>query len=76
MGNDSGGARKALGIESVKEGMKSGWVWRKPGRDAAKAIIESAKMLKNTEDAQQNGVSTFGKVEHLRRDQGAVEVEI
>ncbi len=69
-------AQKALGIEPAKEGMKAGWVWRMPGQDAAKAILENAKMLKNPEDAQQKEVSTFGEIEHLRGNPGAVEVEI
>ncbi|MGX2042250.1 AAA family ATPase [Methylocaldum sp. MU1018] len=69
-------AQKALGIEAVKEGMKGGWVWRMPGQEAAKAILENAKMLKNAEDAQQKKVSTFGEIEHLRGNPGAVEVEI
>jgi len=69
-------AQKALGIEPVKEGMKAGWVWRMPGQEAAKALLENAKMLKNPEDAQQKEVSTFGEIEHLRNDPGAVEVEI
>ena len=66
-------AQKALGIEPAKEGMKAGWVWRMPGRDAAEATLENAKMLKNPEDAQQKEVSTFGEIEHLR---GNLEVEI
>jgi putative DNA primase/helicase len=69
-------AQKALGIEAAKEGMKAGWVWRMPGQEAAKAILENAKVLKNPEDAQQIEVSTFGEIEHLRGDPGAVEVEI
>jgi putative DNA primase/helicase len=69
-------AQKALGIEPVKEGMRAGWVWRMPGQEAARATLENAKMLKNPEDAQQKGVSTFGEIEHLRSDPGAVEVEI
>ena len=69
-------AQKGLGIEPVKEGMKAGWVWRMPGQEAARAILENAKMLKNPEDAQQKEVSTFGEIEHLRSDPGAVEVEI
>jgi putative DNA primase/helicase len=69
-------AQKALGIEPVKEGMKAGWVWRMPGQEAAKAILENAKMLKNAEDAQQKEVSTFGEIEHLQQNPGAVEVEI
>ncbi len=69
-------AQKALGIDPVKEGMKAGWVWRMPGQEAARAILENAKMLKNPEDAQQKEVSTFGETEHLRGESGAVEVEI
>ena len=69
-------AQKALGIEPAKEGMKAGWVWRMPWQEAAKAIPENAKMLKNAEDAQQKEVSTFGEIEHLRNDSGVVEVEI
>jgi len=56
--------------------MKAGWVWRMPGHEAAKAILESAKMLKNPEDAQQNKVGTFGEIEHLQGNPGEVEVEI
>jgi putative DNA primase/helicase len=69
-------AKKALGVEAVKDGMKGGWLWQMPGQEAAKAILENAKMLKNAEDAQQKEVSTFGEIEHLRDDPGAVEVEI
>ncbi len=69
-------AKKALGIKPSKEGMKSGWVWQMPGREAAKTILENAKMLKNPEDAQQKEVSTFGKIEHLRDESDMVEVEI
>jgi hypothetical protein len=47
-----------------------------PGQEGARAILENAKMLKNPEDAQQKEVSTFGEIEHLRSDPGAVEVEI
>jgi putative DNA primase/helicase len=69
-------AQKALGIEPIKEGMKAGWVWRMPGHQAAKAILENAKMLKNAEDVQQNEVSTFGEIEHIRSDLDMVEVEV
>jgi putative DNA primase/helicase len=68
-------AQKALGIEPAKEGMKGGWVWRMPRQKAAKAILENAKMFKNAEDAQQKEVSTFGEIEHLLNDSGAVKVE-
>lgn len=62
-------AQKALGVEADKEGMRGGWVWRLPPRT-------DAKMLKYSEDAQQNNVSTFVKAEHLRVNSGAIEVEI
>jgi len=58
-------AQKALGIEASKTGMKGGWVWALPRRCS-----------ENPEDAQQNNVSTFGKVEHLRDDSEVVEVEL
>ena len=69
-------AQKALGIEPAKAGMKGGWVWAMPGPDASKVIRGNAKMLKNSEDAQQEEVSIFGEIEHLRADPGVVEVEI
>ena len=55
-------AQKALEIDVHKEGMKGGWHWSLPRRRS-----------KNTEDAQQNSVSTFGKIEHLREK---TEVEV
>ena len=48
-------AQKALRVESIKEGMKGGWVWKL-----------SPKMLTKAEDAPQNNVSTFGSNEHLQ----------
>lgn len=71
-----GRAQKALGIEPAKAGMKGGWVWAMPGQGAAKVIRGNAKMLRDSEDAQQKEVSTFGEIEHLRADPGVVEVEI
>jgi len=59
-------AQKALGVEAVKDGMKGGWLWQMPGQGAARAILESAKALKNAEGAQQNEMSAFGEVEHLQ----------
>jgi len=61
-------AQKLLGIEAVKSGMKGEWFWQMPGQEAARAILESAKVLKNSEDAQQKEVSTFAKIEHLREE--------
>jgi putative DNA primase/helicase len=48
-------AQKALGVDAVKSGMKGGWEWSLPRRCSM-----------NTEDAQQNNVSTFGRFERLR----------
>lgn len=59
-------AKAEMGVEAVKVGMKDGWIWRMPGQEAAQAILESAKALKNVEDAQQKVMSAFGEVEHLR----------
>ena len=58
-------AQKALGIEAHKGGMRSGWMWSIPRRCS-----------KKTEDAQQNSVSAFGKIEHLRTADRHVEVEV
>jgi len=58
-------AKDELIIKAQKDGMKSGWVWRMPEHETVKAFPENTKMLKNAEDAQQKGVSTFGKFEHL-----------
>ncbi len=77
-------AQKALGIEPLKEGGRFGegpqqWVWRMPGaEDARREHLqgESLKVLKNTEDAQQNQVSTFREIEHLQQNSDVVEVEI
>jgi putative DNA primase/helicase len=69
-------AQKVLGVEPAKEGMKAGWVWRMPGQQAAKSILKNAKMLRNSEDAQQREVSTFGEIDHIQEvpcDQGAVK---
>jgi putative DNA primase/helicase len=67
-------AQKALGIEARKAGMKSGWAWRLPAEDAQREHLqgESLKMLRNAEDAQQKKVSTFGEIEHLRQNPGAI----
>jgi putative DNA primase/helicase len=66
-------ALKALGCEKSKDGMDGGWAWRLPGHEAAKAILESANLLKKHEDVQQKEVSTFGEIEHLRSDSDGVE---
>lgn len=58
-------AKKALGIEPFKAGMKGGWEWGLP-----------AKVLKNPEDAQQKEVSTFDNSEHLRTGHDVVEVDV
>jgi putative DNA primase/helicase len=80
-------AQKALRIEIRKEGGSFGggkqqWVWALPDTELAQVAQrehlqgESLKMLINTEDAQQEVVSTFRNIEHLQGDSGAIEVEI
>ena len=63
-------AQKALGVEPVKEGLRAGWVWRMPSNGSPNPRRRST----NSEAAQQNTVSTFGKNEHLRVDDVA-EIE-
>jgi putative DNA primase/helicase len=58
-------AQKALGIEAVKMGGEYGgkgsqWMWRKPS-----PAPEHTRCSTNSQDAQQNNVSTLCKVEHL-----------
>jgi putative DNA primase/helicase len=55
-------AQKSLGVDASKSGMKSGWQWSLPRRCSI-----------NTEDVQQNNVSTFGEFEHLRSDTGTLD---
>jgi len=50
-------AKKVLRVESVKEAMAGGWLWKLP-----------PKIAKNPEVAQQKVVDTFGKFGHLRAD--------
>lgn len=54
-------AQSAIGVEAVKEkgSMTGGWKWRLPTQ-------HSRRCSKNTEDAQENNVSTFRENEHLR----------
>ena len=54
-------AKKRVGIISKKDGMKGVWFWSLPG-----GIREDAH--EDVEDAQQNSVSTFVEIEHLRKD--------
>jgi replicative DNA helicase len=51
-------AKDTLGIKSTKTSFDGGWEW---------AILP--KMLKGTQDAQSQSVSTFAQGEHLRTDQ-------
>ena len=68
-------AQKALGIEARKEGghfggAKQQWVWALTfTEDAQRERLQgdSLKVLKNTEDAQQNLTSAFSKIEHLQQ---------
>jgi putative DNA primase/helicase len=67
-------AQRALGVIPVKEGGRFGggkqqWVWTLP---AANLL----KVLKNTEDAQQNLLSTFKESEHLQEKAEIIEDEI
>jgi hypothetical protein len=52
-------ASDALGVIKEKTGMKGGWTWTLP-----------PKVLKESEDAQEKNVSTFGNLEHLREPDG------
>ncbi|NGZ06024.1 MAG: hypothetical protein G8237_06670, partial [Magnetococcales bacterium] len=61
-------AKKALKIKPSKDGMTGGWVCQIPGQQAAKAILENTKMLKDPEGAQHQELSTFEEIEHLRGD--------
>lgn len=53
-------AQSAIGVEAIKEkgSMTGGWKWRLPNEN-------SRRCSKNTEDAQENKVSTFRENEHL-----------
>lgn len=58
-------AQKSLGVEAIKMGGEFGgkgaqWVWRIPA-----SATEHTRCSTNTQDAQQNNVSTLCKVEHL-----------
>lgn len=55
-------AKTRIGVIASKTTMSGGWQWSLPTDTPA------PKVLKNPEDAQQNNVSTFGKIEHLRDD--------
>jgi putative DNA primase/helicase len=78
-------AQKVLNIKPIKSGGAFGdggqhWVWRMPTEGAQDAQYEHVqqklqKMLKNTEDAQQNMMNTFREIEHLQENQ-EIEVEI
>lgn len=57
-------AQKSIGIEASKSGMKGGWQWSLPRRCST-----------NPEDAQQNNVSTFKELEHLRNDASTLDHE-
>ncbi|MGB8437184.1 MAG: AAA family ATPase [Burkholderiales bacterium] len=47
-------AKRILGVQAEKEGLRSGWTWRLP-----------PKALTDLEDAQRKSVSTFDDFEHL-----------
>jgi putative DNA primase/helicase len=76
-------AKDMLGVKAVKEGGffakgKQQWLWRLSAEGAQDEHLQEAslKVLKNTEDAQQNCLSTFREIEHLQQNPGAVEVGI
>jgi hypothetical protein len=59
-------AAESLGIHKEKTGMTGGWVWSLP-----------PKMPKQSEDAQQNCMGTFGELGHLREPEDSImEVEL
>lgn len=60
-------AQKSLGIEAAKEGFGKGavWVWK---------LSKTRRCSENIEDAQQNSVSTFVEIEHLREESAATGV--
>ncbi|MGB0128640.1 MAG: AAA family ATPase [Rhodocyclaceae bacterium] len=61
-------AQKAIGAEAVREGFGKGgtWVWRLPQHICSSDHI----------DAQQNALSTYGKVEHLCESNSKVEIDL
>lgn len=60
-------AKKRIGIVSKKDGMKGVWFWSLPDTKHEGAH-------EDVEGAQQNSVSTFGEIEHLRDDSAATAV--
>jgi putative DNA primase/helicase len=77
-------AKKALGVEAIKEGGNFGgarqrWVWRLPAAEGVQPDRlqgMSLKVLKNTEDAQQNLKNTFKEFERLQGNSESVVVDI
>lgn len=59
-------AQKPLGIKPIKTAMNGGWVWQMPGQPDAIALPPNAKVLQDTEGAQQKCVSPFADIAHLR----------
>ncbi|MDX9690647.1 MAG: AAA family ATPase [Alphaproteobacteria bacterium] len=58
-------AKDALGIKPQKAGMKEGWTWVLPPKNA-----------KDDEERQQKGLATFGDVGDLRAEQGGWEAVV
>jgi putative DNA primase/helicase len=62
-------AKKALGLEAMKDGMKGAWKWKLPTKDA-----------NETEERHANNVAAFGNLGTLRQnsggDSGLVEVDV
>lgn len=59
-------ARRTIGVEAYKAGMKEGWKLRLPPSEPPKALMKP-------EGAQLSGVSVFAESEHLRRVSADVE---
>lgn len=64
-------AQKALGVKSRKDGL-SAWLWHLPDI----TDVESPKMLKKPEDAQQKMYEHLQQVEHLQAQSGQIEVDL
>jgi hypothetical protein len=57
-------ASREIGVQKAKGSMEDGWYWSLP------------KMANLSEDGQENGLGTFGEVDHLRDSDDMAEVEI
>jgi putative DNA primase/helicase len=62
-------AKKALGIEAVKEGMRGGWVWKLPS-------LGCEERHGNPKSATQNNVAAFNNLGTLQENAPAENDEI